>query len=64
MATPSPKPEPKPARRVSATITIQVNDIEQGKAMELENAVRDLVEGSGARVFANYGEPFNGFVSG
>ena len=44
-------------RRVSLTVTIRVDDIEQMAAIELQNAIADLVEDVGGEAIANQGAP-------
>lgn len=57
MATPEPKTQGKTERRVSLTISVTVNDMEQSQATDLENAIRDLAEATGAKVLASHGSP-------
>ena len=58
MANGNNQPTPPPVRHVSLNITIQVSDIAQDKALELENLVRDLADDYGARTLANHGPVF------
>ena len=49
--------KPAKVRVVSVLVTVRVESIEQSKAMELENALRDVADDYGAQVTANYGDP-------